>query len=169
MPILTTLHRADCANDYGKILSRTSVRGVSLRGRDLLMIHEAAGGYKFPGGGIDEGESQAEALTREMLEECGASVVRIQRELGTVIEYKPAFDDGFDTFQMISHYFLCEVADDLGPQHLNEYEANLGFEPRWVTIEAALRENRALLETVGLPKWLPREIFMLEYLQRAKL
>lgn len=170
MPILTTLHRADGIDVHGKTVSRTAVRGVILRGRDLLMIHSATvGDYKFPGGGVDEGESHAQALAREVLEESGATLVRIGREIGAVVEYNHASDEGFDTFKMTSHYFLCDVAQDFGLQRLDDYEAVLGFEPRWISIEEALRVNRSLLGTAPAPDWLKREIFMLEYLQNLPL
>jgi len=167
MTILTTLFRADGVNIHGKTVQRMAVRAAILRGRDLLMIYSAkVGDYKFPGGGVDKGESQAEALRREVLEECGATLAHIGDEVGSVVEYNFAVEDEYDTFKMTSHYFLCDVADDFGLQHLDDYEVDLGFEPRWVSIDEALRANRSLLETESAPDWLKREIFVLEYLQR---
>ena len=59
-----------------------------MRGRNLLMIYSAnVGDYKFPGGGVDAGESHAQTLTREILEECGMSLRQIGSEIGAVIEY----------------------------------------------------------------------------------
>ena len=43
-------------------------------------------GYFLPGGGIEEGESAAEAAVREAREECGLSVV-LQDVLGTADEF----------------------------------------------------------------------------------
>lgn len=170
MPILTTLFRADGVNVNGKTVQRTAVRAVIRRGRELLMVRSAkVGDYKFPGGGIAKGESQAEALRREVLEECGATLVRIGEAIGSIVEYNFAVEDEFDTFKMTSHYFLCEVADGFAAQHLDDYEADLGFEPRWVPIDEALRVNRSLLGTASAPDWLKRELFMLEYLQDLPL
>jgi ADP-ribose pyrophosphatase YjhB (NUDIX family) len=45
------------------------------------------GDYKFPGGGIDPGETDHEALTREIREEAGAQICGEIREFGQVIEY----------------------------------------------------------------------------------
>ena len=165
MNVLVEIRRHPQVDPSGRTVSRTSVRAVILRGRDLLLVHVAMGGYKFPGGGVAEGESQAEALRREVLEECGATLVHIGDEVGAVVEYKFAFDEGFDTFKMTSCYFLCDVADDLGPQNLDAYEADLGFEPRWVSIDEALCENHSLLEAASAPDWLKREVFILKYLQ----
>jgi 8-oxo-dGTP pyrophosphatase MutT (NUDIX family) len=167
METLTTIHRAVGIDIHGKTVSRTAVRGVILCGRDLLMIHSTkAGDYKFPGGGVDEGESHAQALAREIQEECGAVLTHIGREIGAVVEYNFAVEDEFDTFKMTSHYYLCGVQDGLGAQRLDDYERDLGFEPVWMPLDEALRINRSLLESAAPPEWLSREIFMLEYLQR---
>lgn len=52
------------------------------------------GDYKFPGGGVDHGESFEEALIREIREECGVTVARIEREFGCVIEYDRPAESG---------------------------------------------------------------------------
>ncbi len=58
---------------------RRGVVAVVVRGSRLLVIRRsmavvAPGAYCFPGGGIEEGESEAEALCREFREELGAPV-----------------------------------------------------------------------------------------------
>jgi 8-oxo-dGTP pyrophosphatase MutT (NUDIX family) len=58
MKILTEIHRSSGVNTAGKTVHRTAVRAVILRGHDLLMFHSTnVGDYKFPGGGMEEGES----------------------------------------------------------------------------------------------------------------
>ena len=87
MPILTTLHRADGVNVHGRTVHRTAVRAVIQRGCDLLLIFSAAmGDYKFPGGGVDAGETHEQALRREVREECGAELTHIGEEIGAVVE-----------------------------------------------------------------------------------
>ena len=165
--ILTTLHRADGVNIHGKTVHRTAVRAVIQRGRDLLMIlSTAVGDYKFPGGGVNEGEAREQALRREVREECGAELSRIGEEIGLVVEYNHAKESEFDTFKMTSHYYRCEVTDGFGAQKLDIYERDLGFTPVWVEIEEAIRVNKSLLASVNSPEWLKREIFVLEYLQK---
>ena len=54
---------------------RTSVHGVLLRGTSVLVIKSInRGRYDLPGGGINPGESIAEALCREFVEETGVEV-----------------------------------------------------------------------------------------------
>jgi 8-oxo-dGTP pyrophosphatase MutT (NUDIX family) len=170
MPILTDIHRSTGINIHGKTIYRTAVRGVVLRGRNLLMVHSAnVGDYKFPGGGVAEGETHAQALSREVLEECGMSVVRIGPEIGAIVEYDLPVEPDYDVFKMTSHYYDCEVDDDFGVQTLDDYEQDLGFKPVWIDIDDAIQSNRALLYSDNMPEWLRREIFMLEYIQENLL
>jgi 8-oxo-dGTP diphosphatase len=167
MNILTEIHRRAGINVKGKTIYRTAVRGVILRGRNLLMIHSSnVGDYKFPGGGVAEGETQAQALSREIQEECGTSVVHIGLEIGSVIEYNIPLETDYDVFKMTSHYYQCEVSDHFGLQKLDGYEQELGFEPVWIDIGYAIQLNKALLHSVKTPEWLGREIFVLEYIQQ---
>jgi len=140
------------------------VRGVILRGKDLLMIHSAnVGDYKFPGGGLGEGETHAQALAREIREECGMYLAHIGHEIGAVIEYNIPIESDYDVFRMTSHYYRCDVDDGFGVQKLDDYEQALGFRPVWIDVGDAVQINKALLHSDRPPEWLRREIFVLEY------
>ena len=167
MPLLHTLHRADGINIHGKTVHRIAVRAVIQRGPSLLMILSAnVGDYKFPGGGVQAGETHEQALRREVSEECGAELSHMGEEIGSVVEYNHAKDSGFETFKMTSYYYRCEVMDGFGAQDLDDYERDLGFRPVWVSIEEAIQQNKSLLEADKRPGWLKREIFALEYLRK---
>jgi 8-oxo-dGTP pyrophosphatase MutT (NUDIX family) len=157
-------------NLSGKTIYRTAVRGVILRGKDLLMIYSSnVGDYKFPGGGVGDGEDHTQALRREVQEECGISVVQIGSEMGAVIEYDLPLETDYDLFKMTSHYYLCEVEGKFGAQKLDGYEQELGFQPVWIDIDEAIRLNKALLHSNEPPRWLRREIFVLEYMRQNLL
>jgi 8-oxo-dGTP pyrophosphatase MutT (NUDIX family) len=167
MNILTEIHCASGINTAGKRVHRTAVRAVILRGHDLLMVHSTnVGDYKFPGGGVDEGESHHQALVRELREECGASLLSVEGKLGVIIEYDFAEEKDFDVFKMTSHYYFCEVGDDFGAQKLDDYERDLGFKPVWIIIDDAISANRSLLNADKIPEWLGREIFILEHIEQ---
>jgi 8-oxo-dGTP diphosphatase len=56
---------------------KTRVRSVIMENNALLLIHRIMQGreyYVFPGGGVEEGETEQAALAREALEELGVSV-----------------------------------------------------------------------------------------------
>jgi len=170
MNILTEIHRRAGINAKGKTIYRTAVRGVILRGTNLLMIHSSnVGDYKFPGGGVDEGETHAQALSREIQEECGTFLTQLGREIGAVIEYSIPMENDYDVFKMTSHYYQCDVEDGFGAQKLDGYEKDLGFKPVWIDIENAVQINKALLHSDNAPEWLRREIFVLEYIQQNLL
>src|SRR5688500_12672175 len=62
---------------YGR-LSRgmtLGVRALLLQGDSILLVrHSYVPGWYFPGGGVEAGESLAEALAREIREEAGATL-----------------------------------------------------------------------------------------------
>src|SRR5512141_1800557 len=123
MQILTEIYRHAGVNIQGKTSHRTAVRAVILRETDLLMIFSSTvGDYKFPGGGVNEGESHEQALRREIQEECGMSLAEMGPEIGAVIEYDHPSEAGYDVFKMTSHYYRCEVEDGFGEQTLDDYE-----------------------------------------------
>jgi 8-oxo-dGTP pyrophosphatase MutT (NUDIX family) len=169
MNILTEIHCRAGINLQGRTLHRTAVRGVILHGRTLLLIHSSAGDYKFPGGGVGEGETHAQALCREVQEECGVSVVKIGSAIGTVIEYNIPLEKDYDAFKMTSHYYRCDVGGSFGAQTLDDYERELGFQPVWIDIDSAIQLNKELLDPNHAVRWLDREIFVLEYIRHSLL
>jgi 8-oxo-dGTP pyrophosphatase MutT (NUDIX family) len=63
---------------------RRGVAAVIVRERRFLVIRraltvEAPGAFCFPGGAIEPGESEEEALVRELREELGAAVLPLRR------------------------------------------------------------------------------------------
>jgi 8-oxo-dGTP diphosphatase len=168
MKILTEIHRSSGVNLAGKTVHRAAVRAVILRRYELLMVHSAnVGDYKFPGGGVNQGESHEQALARELQEECGTSLLNVDGELGAVIEYDFAEEAEYDVFKMISYYYFCRAGDGFGAQKLDDYERDLGFKPAWVEIDFAISTNCSLLGLPTPPEWLRREIFILEHIKQA--
>ena len=52
-------------------VERVAVKGILLQGSELLLLSTRHGDYKFPGGGVEAGETLHAALRRELQEECG--------------------------------------------------------------------------------------------------
>ncbi|MBQ9542550.1 NUDIX domain-containing protein, partial [Ruminococcus sp.] len=66
------------AKDYYEDMDefgRIAVRGIIFISNRLLLIEDNKGEVKLPGGGQDEGESDADTLIREIREETGYSVI----------------------------------------------------------------------------------------------
>lgn len=166
MELLKEIVKKQGINFDGKAICREAVRGVIVKGRTLLMIYSSKNGdYKFPGGGIDTGETHEAALVREIREESGATVLSINGELGKVIEYDIPKEKNYDVFKMISYYYICEVGSNFGEQSLDKYEKDLGFTPVWVDIDEAISVNQMLIDSNSSSRWTRRETFVLKYIK----
>lgn len=134
-----------------------------------MIYSSKVGDYKFPGGGVDKGESHEQALVREVREECGTSLSQVGEEIYRVVEYGLPMEQDFDVFKMTSYYYPCQVQDGFGLQKLDAYERDLGFVPVWVHPDQALLANRSLLAAAAPPQWLQREILVLGHIKNNLL
>lgn len=92
------------------------VYGLWLRaGVDVLIAHEfyrAREMYKFPGGGLEPGESTVEGLKREFMEEMGIAVKVLAHFYTTDFLVRSSFDP---QVQVLSIYYLVEGPADFKP------------------------------------------------------
>lgn len=169
MKLLQEIVRHPGLNFQGRTLQRKAVRAIILKDRKLLMVYSAKkGDYKFPGGGLNSGETHRQALARELLEECGASISEIGLAFGKIIEYALPHEADYTVFKMTSYYYLCQVDAIFQEQQLEQYEAKLGFQPVWIDLDEALCANQAILSAnhAESSAWVKRETFMLEQIKQ---
>lgn len=98
---------------------------------------EFAGGWEFPGGKIEDGETPEEALEREIVEELGVTIRKIRFFQNVQHQY--------ETFFLDMDCFTCEIASGspelydhsalrwLGAKNLNEVD--------WLPADISLVEN----------------------------
>ena len=130
-----------------QIKKRTAIRGVIHYQNKLLMVRTKEGDYKFPGGGMEEGETDKETLLREITEETGYTDIHIGLWIGKAFEQNIDTEDPSQYFQMESRYYECWLMSDRRAKSvMDDYEEKLGFAPEFVTAEEAYRSNRKLLD-----------------------
>lgn len=100
-------------------------------------LHKHGGGWEFPGGKIEPGETPAEALARELQEELGVQVA--VGELLHTVEWD------YPTFHLRMHCFIC--LQQGGTLCLHEHT-----ELRWL--------GAGELDSVD---WLPADVVVLPY------
>lgn len=117
------------------------IKAVNDKGEDIIFATQRGygdlkGGWEFPGGKIEEGETPKEALRREIMEELETEI-RVGDLIDT-IEYD------YPTFHLSMDCFWAEIVS--GNLTLKEHEA-----ARWLT-----------KETLDSVDWLPADVTLIE-------
>lgn len=129
-----------------KIVTRDVVRAIVLRdGRILLMYSGKDHMYGTPGGAITLGESKLDALYRELLEEVGATQVKIIESLGETEEIRESRSLYGAVIRIVSDYYHVEVLH-FSESRLEEHEEEMGLVPVWIGIDEAIVANEAILK-----------------------
>lgn len=150
-----------------KVNHREAVRAVILSDDKLLMVLTNKGDYKFPGGGVKSEEKHEEAIIREVREETGYIINAVKENIGVFTERSmDEFHEGA-IFEMTSYYYICEVSEKQVLQQLDDYEAELDFCPRWISIEEAICNNERIIKTRSndMNRWVNRETSVLNELK----
>ena len=148
----------------GEAYIRPSVRGIIIRDGKVAMVHsQKYNYYKFPGGGIEAGEGQIDALIREVREESGLAVIPDTiEEYGLV--HRMQKGDHEDIFIQDNFYYLCQTELKPVGQHLDDYEAAEGYTLEFVDAARAIQINRAYDYGPYDKIMLEREACVLEHL-----
>lgn len=132
--------------DYGRCTHsfiRNSARSIIIRDGKVAMVHSLKYDYyKFPGGGIEQGEDPVEAMIRETREEAGLVVLpETIREYGYVHRIQKSDSDPTEIFVQDNYYYLCSADETAVSQDLDGYESGEGYTPEFVDPHTAIRKN----------------------------
>ena len=121
------------------------IKAVNENGKPIIFATqrgygEFKGGWEFPGGKIEPGETAQEALKREILEELDTEI--LVGKLIDTIEYD------YPKFHLSMECFLSEIIS--GELVLKEHEA-----ARWLT-----------KEQLNEVEWLPADITLIEKIEK---
>ena len=160
-------------NSNGKKFYRPSVRGIIFDhdGNVAMIYSRKYHFYKFPGGGIESGETHIETLAREIKEEIGMTLIpNSVKEFGEVLKIQNGDESGKDTIHIQQNfYYTCKVEDEIGSQELDDGEKALDFVLKFVPIEEAIAANSAFESNDTFKKQMAeREKRVLEILKEAK-
>lgn len=75
--------------------------------------------YEFPGGKIEEGETEENALIREIKEELEMSLVSVEKYI--------TVEHGYPDFNIVLHSYICSAGNE--QVHLNEH-----IDYKWLTL-----------------------------------
>ncbi len=152
----------------GRAFVRPSARCVAVRDGKVAMIYSKKYNYyKFPGGGIEPGESKIDALVRETAEEAGLVIMRDSiREFGYVHRVQKSWRSTEDYFVQDNFYYLCKVEDEVIPQELCGYESDEGFTLEWVEPDRAIEVNRTADHGPKDANMIEREARVLQMLKK---
>ena len=134
------MKKIDCHNKDGKIITvdasklifRPSIYGIIIKG-DKILLSKQWGGYDFPGGGINKGETQEEALNREVKEETGLDV-----QVGKLVDcfdsfFRPYFLDEFWHCHLL--YYICKnPKGKISKDNFDVYEKEYADLAEWIPL-----------------------------------
>ena len=83
--------QAEGLPEKGSVFRRRAARGIVVKEGELLLIHTGAGDYKFPGGGVESGETLEQAHIRAIYVEDAAKIYSLARSNGDVKEVPEEF------------------------------------------------------------------------------
>lgn len=148
------------------VYEKHSVRAIIIRNGQVAMQQSSAGVFKILGGVVEDGESHAETIAREVEEEGGLIVKQETiREIGNIEERRRDVFDTAKTYICYTYFYSCEAEDYEVSLKLTASEVARGYHLVWATPEHIVETNTALLKDA----WKMRDTEFIKMLAEGKL
>lgn len=139
------------------LLHREAVRGIIYVDGKMLLVQNDSGEVKLPGGGIENNETDEQALVREVMEETGRKVIVSSIRPFVTIEEKRASIKEYALYNQISRIYFCEVDNSQGETHYSAGEVRHHLHTVHMTLDEAIAANEKMLEREGYKPYNQRE------------
>lgn len=143
----------------GTVFRRKAVRGIVKQGEKYLVIYSKYGDYKFPGGGMEDGEELQDTLIREVQEETGFRVTA-ESIADYLLVHEKRKGAPEDLMEMDSWYYFCEVQETVYERNLDDYEKEYDYQAAWLPLSEVIRRNEAITDYEKIP-WVVRETMVM--------
>lgn len=152
----------DCTSKY----IRNSARAIIIKDNKVAMVHSLKYDfYKFPGGGIEENETNIEALIRETAEEAGLEIIKESiKEYGCVHRILKSDKDSSVCFVQDNFYYLCDVSDKRVEVNLDEHEIDEKYVLEFVDPKIVIEKNFSVKNPPYEKSMFEREAMVIEFL-----
>jgi len=135
-------------NEYDLLPRRIgyAVKAIIIREDKIGLIYIAKWDvYDLPGGGIEDGETPAQALIREVKEEAGATAIPSSIKEFDHGKYVLIYKDKFADIVYERHFtcYLCDIEDSYITPQLTEHEIETEQQFMFVSIDDAISANEA--------------------------
>ena len=142
--VLFVMDEKNYTNDM-PLIERHGVRAIICKDGKYAMQRALDREYKIPGGGIDKGETDSDALYREVREETGMIIAQSKSEyIGEVLEYRRDIFDNNKRFIQHSRFYKCYVTDEVTELSLTQSEIEKGYTLEWADLDTIIRNNEAM-------------------------
>ncbi|OPZ77639.1 MAG: RNA pyrophosphohydrolase [Alphaproteobacteria bacterium ADurb.Bin438] len=166
MDLIAIIDKKDYDPNW-EVVERNAVRAIIKKNDLYAFVNTKYREFKFIGGGIKEGEDHKNALAREVTEETALKIVENQIiPYGKAIEIRKDFEKN-KIFKHISHYYICDLTDEVGETNFDDYEAEYQFKLSFKNLKEAIKNNEKIIKegkNLEFIPWIHRDIVVMKHL-----